>query len=198
MTDSARRFVQRAARYVLRPQDRNIMRFGLEDNHRGAAVQNTLLVNLSETGAAFITDSVRGLHLGDRIMVEIPIPQGEQIAWWGKVIRIQEHQPRNWFGKKDSFFDRPKMLVAIRFDQLPAGHTRALRKGIEKSFLQAMRDQRHRTWLYYRTMALTYGFQFLGYIILTILALGFIYYASLPSANYDPKRGTLWGERIKF
>lgn len=198
MSESAKRFVPRAARYVLRPQDRNIMRFGLEDNVSGTHVRQTLLVNLSETGAAFITDSVRGISLGERIMVEIPVPQGDQIAWWGTVIRMQEYLPKRWFGKKDSFFDEPKMLVAIRFDRLPEGHTRAIRKGIETSFLQALREQRHRTWLYYQTLAIKYGLQFIAYIILTVLALGFIYYFSLPSANYDEKRGTLWGERFKF
>ncbi len=198
MGENIRKFVPRAARYVLRTQDRNIMRFGLEDNHSGAPIQQTLLVNLSETGAAFVTDSARGFRLGDRIMVEIPVPEGEQIAWWGNVIRIQEYRPRNWFGKQDSFFDEPKMLVAIRFDSLPEGHTRAIRKGIEKSFMKAMRDQRYRTWLYYRTLTLTYGLQFLTYLALTILAMGFIYYASLPSGNYSSERGSPWGERFKF
>lgn len=198
MSDSAKKFVPRAARYVLRPQDRNIMRFGLEENASGTHVRQTLLVNLSETGAAFITDSVRGIHLGERIMVEIPVPQGEQIAWWGTVVRLQQYEQSRWFKREDSFFDQPKMLVAIRFDELPLGHSRAIRKGIEASFLQALRDQRHRTWLYYQMLAINYGLKFLAYIILTVLALGFIYYFSLPSSNYDGKRGAPWGERFKF
>jgi hypothetical protein len=199
MAESAKKFVPRSARYILRPQDRNIMRFGLEDSHAGATdIRQTLLVNLSETGAAFITDSRRGLHIGERIMVEIPVPQGEQIAWWGTVTRLQEYQPRRWFQDTNSFFDEPKILVAIRFDHLPEGHTRAIRKGIEKSYLQAVRDQRYRTWLYYRTLALKYSLQFFAYVILTILALGFIYYFSQPSSNYDEKRGAPWGDRFKI
>jgi hypothetical protein len=199
MAESAKKFVPRSARYILRPQDRNIMRFGLEDSQAGGAdVRQTLLVNLSETGAAFITDSRRGLSIGERIMVEIPVPQGEQIAWWGTVTRLQEYQPPRWFQNNNSFFDEPKILVAVRFDHLPDGHTRAIRKGIEKSYLQAVRDQRYRTWLYYRTLAIKYSLQFAAYVILTILALGFIYYFSQPSANYDEKRGAPWGDRFKF
>ena len=198
MGESAKKFVPRAARYILRPQDRNIMRFGLEDSHGGTNIRQTLLVNLSETGVAFITDSVRNLHIGERIMVEVPVPQGEQIAWWGTVIRMSQYEPNRWLMKSDSFFDEPKIMVAIRFDRLPEGHSRAIRKGIEKSFLKAVRDQRYRTWLYYRTMAITYGLQFMAYVVLTILALGFIYYFSQPSSNYDEKRGTQWGDRFKI
>lgn len=181
MNENVRKFVPRAARYVLRPQDRTTMRFSLEDGHgKGAPIQQTMLINLSETGVAFLTDSAQGFGLGDHMMVEIPIPNGEQIAWWGKVVRIEEYEPRQWFFKKDPFFDHPKMIVGVRFDELPAGHSRALRKGIEKSFLKAMRDQRYRTWLYYRTFFLQHSLQIMSYIILTALAVGFIYYFSRP------------------
>lgn len=188
----------RAPRYVLRPQDKNVMRFSLETTHGNAHAEQTILLNLSETGLAFVTDSRKKFDLGDLIKVEIPIPSGEQLAWWAKVVRVQEYEPRSWFARRDSSYDGSRTLVGLRFEQLPEGHSRAIRKGIEKSFLQAVRDQRHRTWMYYRVMFSQYFLQFFIYAFLTAVALGLIYLWSKPDANYDPKRGSPWGQRFKF
>ncbi len=55
------------------------MRFGLQEGNL-STVQQTLLLNLSETGVAFVTTSASKFAIDDLIMVEIPIPNGEQIA----------------------------------------------------------------------------------------------------------------------
>ncbi|NJM10361.1 MAG: PilZ domain-containing protein [Bdellovibrionaceae bacterium] len=197
MAEKIRKFKPRAPRYILRPQDRNIMRFGL---HEGplSTVEKTILLNLSETGVAFITHSSKRFELGDLVMVEVPIPGGDQIAWWARVVRVQEYEPTRWWGKRDSFFDEPKTLVAASFEKLPEGHSRALRKGIDQSFMKAMRDQRYRTWLYYKMFVIQHFFQILAYVALTAIAFSLLYLWSRPSENYDPKRGAPWGERFKF
>lgn len=174
------------------------MRFSLENTHGSHGAEQTILLNLSETGLAFVTDSRAKFDLGENIKVEIPIPGGEQLAWWAKVVRVQEYEPRRWFSKRDEFFESSRTLVGLRFEQLPAGHSRAIRKGIEKSFLQAVRDQRHRTWMYYRVIFTQYFLQFFIYAILTVTAIGLIYLWSQPDENYDPKRGSPWGQRFKF
>lgn len=171
------------------------MRFGLQDGNM-ATIQQTLLLNLSESGVAFITTSSQSFAINDLIMVEIPIPNSEQIAWWARVVRVQTYEPNRWWGKRDKFFDDPRVLVAATFEKLPEGHSRALRKGIERSFLQAARDQRYRTINYYRVFITQHFVKFLAYLALCALAFGLLYWWTRPDAKYD--KGVSWGERFKF
>ncbi len=173
------------------------MRFGLQDGNL-STVQQTLLMNLSETGVAFATTSSQRFEIDDLIMVEIPIPNGEQIAWWARVVRVQTYQPNRWWGKRDAFFDEQRVLVAATFEKLPEGHSRSLRKGIEGSFIKAARDQRYRTWMYYRALMFTHFLQFMAYLVLTAVAFGLLYYWTRPGGNYDPNQTIPWGERFKF
>ena len=153
---------------------------------------------MSETGLAFMISHRASVHLNERIKVEIPIPGGDQLAWWGRVVRLQEYEPRSWPFSRDQFADSPKIIVGVRFDDLPEGHSRAIRKGIEASFMQAMRDQQFRNWHYYRRLVQQYLLQTLIGILLLGFTLGFIWYFSQPSANYDAVKGSPWGERFKF
>ncbi|MGE0529129.1 MAG: PilZ domain-containing protein [Bdellovibrionales bacterium] len=198
MAEGVRKFISRAPRYVLRPQDRHIMRFSLQETRGAGGIEHTILLNLSETGAAFLADQGTEFKVGEQIKVEIPIPGGDQIAWFARVVRIQEYEPRTWLFGQDPFADQGKHLIALTFEDLPEPHSRAIRKGIEDSFLKAMREQQYRNWFYYRAYILHNLWQFIAYITLTILALGFIYYFSRPSENYDSKRGAPWGQRFKF
>jgi hypothetical protein len=193
-----RKFVPRAPRYVLRPQDKHIMRFALEKTHGEGGIEHTVLYNLSETGVAFLVDPGTEFKVGDLIKVEVPVPQADQIAWWARVVRMEEYEPRTWFFSNDPFKDQTKILVACRFEDLPEPHSRTLRQGIERSFIQAMRDQQFRNLFYYRTWAIQNLSKLLLYALLTAASLGFLYYISRPSANYDPQRGAPWGERFKF
>jgi hypothetical protein len=91
-----------------------------------------------------------------------------------------------------------RLLVALRFEDLPAPHSRALKKGIETSFIQAAREQKYKTWNYYRALISRHFLQLLTYIVLTALAFGFLWYFSQPAENYDGRRGSPWGQRFKF
>jgi hypothetical protein len=198
MNAALRKFIPRAPRYVLRPQDRNVMRFSLEDTVGPAGVEETLLLNLSESGAAFVTSKALRIEVGERIKVEVPVPSGEQIAWWAKVVRVEEYVPRGWFSRGDAFSDSGRVIVALKFEDLPQGHSKSLRKGIEQSFLKAARDQRHRTYMYYKVLLLQHLPKAILVIALTLLAFAVLYWLQLPDEHYDSKRGAPWGERIKF
>jgi hypothetical protein len=174
------------------------MRFSLEDGRGPAAIEKTLLLNLSESGVAFLLSPDVEVHFGERMKVEIPVPSGERIAWWGRVVRVQEYEGRTWLFGKDPFRDDPKIMVAVRFDELPEGHSRAIRKGIEKSFMRAMREQHYRNWLYYRSLALHNIGKVILYACLIAFTVAFLWYFTRPSANYDAKRGAPWGDRYKF
>jgi hypothetical protein len=197
MDSSARRFVSRAPRYVLRPDDRHVMRFGLEHTQGKGGIEETLLLNLSESGIAFLVNRGVEPRIGDRIKVEIPVPQGDRIAWWGHVVRTSLYDPQGWF-QRDRFKGEAKVLVALRFEELPEPHTRAIRRGLNRSFMKAVRDQQFRSWQYYQTLLVENFWQAMLYVALTSLLVGFIYWFTLPSSNYDAKRGAPWGERFKF
>lgn len=198
MGEKLRKFMQRSPRYILRPQDRNDMRFSLQNTIGEGGIERTVMLNLSRTGVAFMVDRGHHPHLGEFVKVEIPIPGGEQIAWWGKVVRIEEYERSIWSFRKDPFHESSRVIVGLKFDNLPEAHSRALQKGIEQSFLQAMRDQRYRNFLYYKIFASQYFLRALMFAVLTALTVGFIYYFSQPDAKYDGKRGAPWGERFKF
>ncbi len=197
MGEKIRRFVPRAARYVLRPGDTAQMRFSLFKHHGSGGIEETILINLSETGAAFLVDNGHAPALGEKIKVEIPIPHGETIAWFGRVVRVQEYQTSRWSSpKKDPFQPKPKIMVGLVFEELPEGHSRALRRGIEQSFMQAVRDQNYRNLTYYKTWIMHHVPRAAFYILLAAAAFGFIYYFTLPDSKYDAKRGAPWGERF--
>ena len=195
-SSSVRPFIPRAPRYVLRPQDRHVMRFSLENTSGPGGIEQTILINLSETGIAFLVNPGKEPRLGERIKVEIPVPSGDQIAWWARVVRTSEFEPRGWltFGR-DRFQDDHKILVALAFEPLPEGHSRAIRKGLNASFMQAMRDQQYITWLYYKAHVVEKGPRIGLYLALTLLTVLFIWWFSQPDGKYDAKRGTQWGER---
>lgn len=195
--EKLRKFVPRAFRYVLRPQDKHVMRFSLEHAQGPQAIEQTPLINLSETGVAFLVNPETSIRLGDQIKVEIPVPESEQIAWWGRVVRVQEYEPETWLFAKDPFRDEPKVLIGVRFEQLPEGHTRAIRKGIEQSFMRAMREQQYRNWLYYRTLAFQNVGKGLMLVGLTIAFIAFMWLVTRPYGNYDAEKGSPWGERFK-
>lgn len=173
------------------------MRFSLENTSGPGAIEETLLLNLSESGVAFLASSHTPLEVGERIKVEIPVPGEDQIAWWARVVRIEEYSPRSWF-RRDDFTEPTHLLVGLRFEALPEAHTRRIRKGLERSFLQVLRDQRYRKWMYYRVWAQQHALQLLAYALITAAAAGLLYWLSLPDDRYDAKRGSPWGQRFKF
>lgn len=199
MSEHLRRFIHRSPRYLLRPQDRKIMRFSLEHSQGEGGIEQTLLLNLSETGVAFIVDAGVEPRVGEKVKVEIPIPGGDQIAWWGKVVRTSEYGGPGWFSNNKEFDTNGKVLVALRFeDDMPGAHTKAIRSGLEASFIQTLRDQQFRDWKYAKQGLLRKVGTLLFYFLIVAIALGFIYWFSLPGGNYDAKRGSPWGERFKF
>lgn len=199
MGEKVRRFIARSARYVLRPEDRNSMRFSLLKHTGQGGIEETIMLNLSESGVAFLVEAGMQPKIGEGVKVEIPIPNGEQIAWFGRVVRVQEYRTSKWsFRRQDDFSEKPKVLVALKFQPMPEGHGRTIRRGLEQSFIRAMRDQKHRNWLYYRALFFQVVPRVLFYFLLTAAAIGFIYYFSLPDSKYDAKRGAPWGERFKF
>jgi len=196
MSATLRKFVNRAPRYVLRPTDNQVMRFSTESGPSG--VFKTRLINLSETGAAFVVDRSMAPEIGEVIKVEIPVPGLDQIAWFGRVARMEAYSSNSWWSDPDPFADEEKIIVGVHFEGLPSGHRQAIKKGLEEQLLKALKEKRHRQQLYIKHWVLQNSLQFLGYVLLSALSFGLLYYLSRPSDNYDAKRGSPWGQRYEI
>ena len=200
MSDSARSYVARAPRYVLRPDDNQMIRYALP--HEKHNPYQTKYINISQTGLAFIV-SQRALRngfplVGDNIKVEVPVPGGDQFAWWAKIIRIEEYEnPWKRF-ESDSFWDEDLVMVAVRFDNLPVGHAETLRVGLVKRFDEIKLEQaKNRRREMAEWWALNYK-SLLLYIAMTLLTFAVLYWLSIPDANYDAHIGSPWGQRFRF
>lgn len=196
MAEMAKKFIDRAPRYVLRASDNKFLRFAPDADHHN--IYTTQLMNLSITGLAFLCNQDQAPHLGDLVKMEFPVPGSEQIAWWGKVVRLEDYrlQP-SWQKNPNEDFTAPEKLVAVRFENLPKGHMANIKQGLQSKAIEMARQRRFQfaenklefmnaNW---RQLSL-FSFS----ILLTILIL---FVLSRPIGNYTLERGAPWGQRFK-
>ncbi len=184
MAEQLRKFVTRAPRYVLRPGDDQILRFAHQDEKNKSFT--TRFLNISETGIAFLVDRSCLPLLGDQIKVEFPVPGGEQVAWFARVVRMEE------VGTED-------VMVGIHFSELPEGHKNLINQALSEKLLEILREQRKESLKSFLQYFIAHYGKVTLYIICSLLAFGLLYLLSLPTENYDPEKGgTLWGNRFKF
>lgn len=195
MDNPVRRFIPRAPRYVLRPNDKHMVRYASEYDRR-PIIQRTRLLNLSETGMAIEMDLSECPHVGERLKVELPVPAGEQIAWWARVVRTNIRRKQWWTTHAE--MEPEKVVVALQFEGLPQGHIAAIRKGLNERFLEEMRERRQAQLVYLRALWIKNTWKILGWAAAAFVVAFTLYWLSRPSANYDPEKGTGWGERFQF
>ena len=120
---SAARYYQRSPRYIFRPSDKSLMRFAGMENRGQAAEAN--VHDLSATGLSFLVDGAVAPMEGDLLKIEFGIPGRKQIAWFATVVRVEN---RNEWNPETG--DRSRILVAIRFRQLPVPFRKAIQKSV--------------------------------------------------------------------
>lgn len=198
MAQILKKFVQRAPRYVLRPDDDRLIRFAAEAQRAINSVDySTLFVNLSSTGLAFVVDDAQAPQLGARIKIEFTIPGDQRIAWFGEVVRIETFDPKKWYLNPKDFEHRSTQLIGIRFLEMPIAHRKAINKALNQKFLRLVKNQRWNSLLAF----LRYGIHHFGKPFLVASLFGatfyFLYWISRPSENYDAQRGAPWGQRFQ-
>lgn len=190
-----RRFVPRAPRYVLRPNDNQMLRFAPNKVHNRS--HSTRFLNVSETGLAFLIERSSAPTIGELIKIEFAVPGGEQIAWFAKVIRLEEYSPNAWWTHQDSLDHHRDVLVGIQFHQLPDAHRQSIRVHLQAKFREVLRNRQMARWENARTFFTEHGLKLLIYAISALLTFAILYLLSRPSPNYDSKRGAPWGQRFK-
>ena len=121
------KYQARAARYVLSYEDNTIVRFAAYP--KGAKTHQTRVVNLSETGMAFLLPFLDNPKDDELIKVEFKVPNGGTMACFAKVIRVETHQTFNQASQRQQF-----KLVAVTFVDLPVAQRQMIREGLLKEF----------------------------------------------------------------
>jgi hypothetical protein len=196
MGNSVRKFVARAPRYALRPSDNHLMRFA----HEGEIGQifTTRIYDISQSGLSFITDRENAPFIQERIKVELPLEGNEQIAWWGRVVRIEEYASHKWYMKEENFNQDRQVLVAVSFEGLPLPHVRRINATLEKKFQEISKDKKREAFKSITALWTHYTWEVAFYIGVVITAVYILWALSRPTANYDAEHGSPWGKRMWF
>lgn len=190
------RFVPRAPRFLFRPSDKAMLRF--VQNGDTDHPHSTQLINLSTSGAAFLAPRHECPMVGEVLKVEFPIANGESIAWWGRVVRVEEHARKLWWKAKNKVAVPDTLMVAITFQDLPAGHIKTIEKGLKQKWRESFIEHKHMRNQMIWAWLTDKGFRYLVYAALTAMTFYILYLLALPTYNYDPNRGTAWGKRFQF
>ncbi|MCB0364095.1 MAG: PilZ domain-containing protein [Bdellovibrionaceae bacterium] len=192
MTQVLRRFVPRAPRYVLRPTDNRFLRFAYQDDRKHTF--STRFLNVSETGLAFVVDRDCVPHIGDFIKVEFPVPGQEQVAWFARVVRIEEYRPpRAWQKRLDK--ENDEVMVAVRFHDLPDGHRSTIRDGLNHKFNEVLKERQKDSVFQLLSYITAHFWKACLYLGLALATFGILYAFSRPTPKYDKDRGSPWGQR---
>ncbi len=198
MGQAIRKFVPRAPRYVLQPRDNRVLRYGSEkDQH---TPHKTNVVDLSETGLAYLVDRECAPQIGDMIRLEFTIPHQNTVSWWGRVTRITEYDPAPYqvAHRNEDGSAADEVLIGVEFHNVDENQRLKIREGLAERLQQLDQQRRQERW-----QALAYWFQKYAVrttLILAVLVvtLGVLYALSRPGPNYDPERGSPWGQRYPW
>lgn len=196
MSASVKKFVNRAPRYTLQPTDNRMMRFA----HEGVAGQAyaTKIVDLSATGISFVADRENSPFIFEMIKVEIPLPNGEQIAWWGKVVRMEEYGEHKWYMKKEDFNQNSKVMIAVTFEKLPPAHVERIKAALATKFEEQDQEKKRQALKNISALWASRAWEFALYIAVVIGGFYTLWALSQPTATYDPEKGSPWGQRMWF
>lgn len=194
MADALRRFVPRAPRYTLQTGDNHNLRFAINgQNHKSFS---TRFLNVSETGLAFLIDRDSAPHLGEMIKLEFPVPGGEQIAWFAKVVRLEDFGASQWWSENEPADSSSDVVVGVQFHLMPEAHRANIRSHLQERFREVLQHRQQKIWSHFMNFMNDYGWQGLMYILATLLTFGLLYFLTLPDSRYDSKRGSPWGHRF--
>jgi len=117
----------RAPRYIIEVGDNEIVRFA--HMPRGSKTMHTRIINLSESGLAFLVPYLTAPQEGEKIKVEFTAPNTESIACFAKVIRVQVHRTYH-SGREPQTFK----MVAVEFEELHPKQRQLLSLGLQQQF----------------------------------------------------------------
>ncbi len=123
----------RAPRYIIDISDHQVVRFA--QMPKGSKAMHTRIINLSESGMAFLVPYLTSPELEEVIKVEFSAPNTDSIACFAKVVRVQIHRTYNKSHEPQSF-----KLVAVEFKDLHPKQRHRLASGLTEQFRKKQKD----------------------------------------------------------
>jgi hypothetical protein len=195
MAEGASKFMKRATRYSLTAGDDRFFRFVRQSDELRS--HTTEFTNISMTGMAFLVDPAAAPDLGEIIKFEIPVPgDNSRIAWWGEVVRRGPYEPQTWWEKRHRPDHDTRVLVGIRFAELPMGHREAIERGIVKASLRLARERQGKKLSAFYGVAVEYRWTVVSIVVAGYITFSILAWLMKPAPNYDPLRGSPWGQRF--
>ncbi|MEM7645640.1 MAG: PilZ domain-containing protein [Pseudomonadota bacterium] len=131
----------RAPRYMIEVGDNEVVRFVA--GPRGSKAMHTRIVDISESGMAFLVPFSSSPNEGDEIKMEFNAPNTASIACFAKVQRVQIHKAFSKRGEVQTF-----KMVAVEYKNLPPEQRKQLADGLNKQFAKKrLHYQREQMWL---------------------------------------------------
>lgn len=131
----------RAPRYMIELGDNEIVRFA--HMPKGSKPMHTRIINISESGMAFLVPYLTAPQEGDKIKVEFTGPNAESIACFAHVRRVQVHRTYHKSRTPQTF-----KMVAVEFEGMHAKQREMLSKGIQLQFQKKHAEyKRQQFWL---------------------------------------------------
>jgi hypothetical protein len=124
----------RAPRLELGHLDNKRMYFAL-DSEKGKK-HATQVANISETGLAFVAKDYEAPSIGEMIKVEFTVPGEGKMAWFAKVVRVEEYYDVRWWDPQDEFESPSEVMVAVKYVDMPEKHKAVIHRGLETRFEQ--------------------------------------------------------------
>ena len=145
----------RAPRYVIQISDDHIVRFAHQP--KGSRAMHTRIVDLSESGMAFVVPVLSAPKLDEKIKVEFNAPGCDPIACFAKVVRVQHHKSYNSIGQPQVF-----RLIAVEFQNLYEAQRQQIAQGLTEQFKRQQKSYARKQFFLKVQWYLTSVFYFLG------------------------------------
>ncbi len=187
MAERVRRFIPRAPRYILGPADSHLLYFSWEEEK--GVKHPTRIFNVSESGIAFFVPSALAPRISDRLKVEFQVPAGLNVAWWGRVVRLQENAYPWWWHEEKAFNE---VLVGLHFDNLPEPHRQEIHEGLRARHHKLLLERRRRQVNFVRTWLFDHIRQLLLFFICATALITALYFISKVEPFFDIKEGSIY------
>ena len=188
-----RQFMPRAPRYVLRPEDAQLLFFA----HPGQTAGNkypTKIINVSETGIAFLVYKSTAPRIGDLIKIEFPIPGAEQIAWWARVVRMEEYSSSPWWRDSDETSSSTEIMVGVTFEHLPAGHRKEIKEGLWSRYQDLIAEHKRQQRARFIEFTKENFWHFILFTLCTVAGVMALYWISTLEPLFDLLKGSKYLE----
>lgn len=131
----------RAPRYVIAYGDTEVLRFA--QLPKGSKTKHTRIVNISESGLAFLVPLHEAPELDETIKIEFTAPGSEAMACFAKVVRVELHTTYQRGERPQNF-----KLVAVEFSQIHPLQRQMLSQGLADKFREQQKKyERQQLWL---------------------------------------------------